>query len=315
MYERLFEKPNVVGAGIGHKIVDGKKTTDLSVVVMVSKKVEKETLRSSELVPSEHQGVPTDVIETGRLKALPTTGRSRPAHGGVSIGHKNITAGTLGVVLNSGFGEKVILSNNHVLADSNNASTGDEILQPGPYDGGKLNADQIARLEKFVPIKFNQSSECPVAEGVAYLGNSIASFLSSSRRLAVATTYNLVDAAIATPLNESDVVKDILQIGTITGHRPALLGMPVRKYGRTTDFTEGSVLAIHATVDVSYGSGRVARFEEQLVSGAMSAGGDSGSLVVHRDSQDAVGLLFAGSSSSTIYSPIEYVLDELDLEF
>ena len=315
MHEKLFENPNVVGVGVGYKTVGGKETSDLSFVVMVSKKIGKSLLDEKQLIPLEHKGVPTDVVETGKFEALSTTGKYRPAPGGVSIGHKDITAGTLGVVLESGFGELVILSNNHVLANSNSASIGDEILQPGPYDGGKLSTDQIARLEKFVPIMFNQASECPVAEGVASFGNSLAGFISSSRRLSVETNYNLVDAAIATPLDGKDVTKNVLEIGTITGSRPALLGMPVRKYGRTTDHTEGTVLAIHATVDVSYGSGQVARYEEQLVSGAMSDGGDSGSLVVHRDSQDAVGLLFAGSSSSTIYSPIDYVLEALDLTF
>jgi len=315
MHEELFEKPNVVGVGVGYKTVRGEKTSDLSFLVMVSKKINRSLLAETQLIPSEHKGVPTDVIETGKFKALETTGKYRPAPGGVSIGHKSITAGTLGVVLESGFGELVILSNNHVLANSNGASIGDEILQPGPHDGGTLLTDQIARLEKFVPIKFNQSSECPVAEGVASFGNSLAGFLSSSRRLSVETTFNLVDAAIATPLESSDVAREILEVGTITGSLPATLGMPVRKYGRTTDHTEGSVLAIHSTVDVSYGTGKVARFEEQVVSGAMSAGGDSGSLVVHRDSQDAVGLLFAGSASSTIYSPIDFVLDALELSF
>lgn len=315
MYEKLFEKPNVVGVGVGYKIVGGQKTSELSFVVMVSKKVEKSDLKSQDLVPLEYAGIPTDVIETGKFEALSTTGKHRPAPGGVSIGHKDITAGTLGVVLMSGFEELVILSNNHVLANSNAAQIGDEILQPGPYDGGRLSSDQIARLEKYVPIKFNQASACPIAEGMASFGNSLAGFISSSRRLSVETEYNLVDAAIATPLEGGDVTKNILQIGSITGSRPALLGMPVRKYGRTTDHTEGIVTAIHATVDVSYGGGNVARYEEQLVSGAMSAGGDSGSLVVHRDSQDAIGLLFAGSDSSTIYSPINYVLEALDLTF
>jgi hypothetical protein len=315
MYEKLFEKPNVVGVGVGYKQVGGEKTSELSFVVMVSKKVEKSALKSGELIPLGFSGIPTDVVETGELKAFSTTGKHRPAPGGVSIGHKDITAGTLGVVLESGFDELVILSNNHILANSNAARIGDEILQPGPYDGGKLSTDQIATLEKYVPIKFNQSSSCPVAEGVASFGNSLAGLVSSSRRLSVETEYNLVDAAIALPLDSRDVAKNVLQIGSIAGSRPALLGMPVRKYGRTTDYTEDVVNAIHATVDVSYGGGNVARFEEQIVSGAMSAGGDSGSLIVHRDSQDAVGLLFAGSASTTIYSPIDYVLDELELTF
>ena len=68
-------------------------------------------------------------------------------------------------------------------------------------------------------------------------------------------------------------------------------------------------------MDVSYGAGRTARFEGQLVAGGMSQGGDSGSLVVDGNSNNAVGLLFAGSTSTTIFCPIEEVLNILNITF
>ena len=52
-------------------------------------------------------------------------------------------------------------------------------------------------------------------------------------------------------------------------------------------------------------------FDQQIVSGPMSQPGDSGSLLVDGDTQRAVGLLFAGSDQTTIYNPIEIVLDLL----
>jgi len=45
----------------------------------------------------------------------------------------------------------------------------------------------------------------------------------------------------------------------------------------------------------------------------MSQGGDSGSLVVAGDALKAVGLLFAGSNQTTIFSPIQAVLDCLQV--
>jgi hypothetical protein len=45
----------------------------------------------------------------------------------------------------------------------------------------------------------------------------------------------------------------------------------------------------------------------------MSQPGDSGSLVVDGGSQRAVGLLFAGSDTTTIYSPIGFVQDLLNV--
>ena len=82
--------------------------------------------------------------------------------------------------------------------------------------------------------------------------------------------------------------------------------MLVKKTGRTTDFTTGKVTSINATVNVNYGGGRVARFCRQIVTTDMSAGGDSGSLVLDLEN-NPVGLLFAGSSTATILNPIAWV--------
>jgi hypothetical protein len=85
----------------------------------------------------------------------------------------------------------------------------------------------------------------------------------------------------------------------------------VKKYGRTTGLTEGTVTAINATVVIRYDKGR-ARFINQIVvqgSGSFSEGGDSGSLIVTSDQNKPVALLFAGSSSTTIGNPIQNVLN------
>jgi len=56
--------------------------------------------------------------------------------------------------------------------------------------------------------------------------------------------------------------------------------MLVQKTARTTNYTTGRITAINATVHVGYGGGRVARFIDQIVTTNISAGGDSGSLVL-----------------------------------
>jgi hypothetical protein len=65
---------------------------------------------------------------------------------------------------------------------------------------------------------------------------------------------------------------------------------------------------------VSYGTNRTAQFDGQIITGPMSQGGDSGSLLVADDLRAAVGLLFAGSSQSTIHNPIQAVLDALEVD-
>ena len=318
----LMARPNVVGVGIGRNVKGGVQTDELCLSVLVADKIAIEGLAPEALVPSQLGSVPTDVVQIGTVRANQVpTGKFRPAPGGVSIGHYQISAGTLGcVVRDRTTGDRLILSNNHVLANSNDATVGDPIIQPGGADGGTVANDLIARLERFCTIDFgtDTGSDCGIASAYAGFGNAIASLLGSRHRVTVLQAnpqaVNLVDAAVARPINDGDVLDEILNIGVVSGTTEGVLGMQVRKSGRTTGYTTGIITTIEATVSVNYGSGRVATFENQFVAGPMSEGGDSGSLIVAADSQQAVGLLFAGSTQSTIFNPIQAVLDCLDVE-
>ena len=208
--------------------------------------------------------------------------RVRPAMGGYSVGHYKITAGTIATCcydlspFPSTPSRYYVLSNNHVLANSNNAHIGDPILQPGPFDGGTFPSDLIARLTRYVPIKFHTATTKPL---------------------------NYVDAAIAEG-NFHDLSREVYWGGYVK----SLFTAPkvndiMQKTGRTTGFTTGKVTNINGTVDVNYGGGRVARFRNQIITTRMGAPGDSGSLVMNRD-EAAVGLLYAGSSTRTIINNI-----------
>jgi hypothetical protein len=316
------EKPrvNVRGLGVGVKWTDGQPTGEPALVVLVTHKVPKDVLSKADLVPPKLEGAQTDVLAIGEPFAggsePPEAGiqtlarRLRPAEGGYSVGHFKITAGTIATCVYDilpggtvsppapGIGvppRYYILSNNHVLANSNNAALGEPILQPGPFDGGVDPTDRIARLSRFVPITFD-----PPVPRVAH--------------------HNLVDAAVAEG-QFHDLDREIYWIGYVQGWRPkhnVTVGTVVKKTGRTTNFTVGRITAINATVDVGYGGGRVARFKDLIVTTNISAGGDSGSLVitVNRGTccNVAVGLLFAGSSIATILNQIENVRALLRVE-
>ena len=318
--DSILKMPNVVGLGTGYKIANGEKTRDLCVITLVSRKLPKTALASSALVPKMLGGIPTDVVEVGEIRAQPSpTDRWRPAPGGVSIGHYQITAGTLGcVVRDKATNARLILSNNHVLANSNDGAIGDPILQPGPVDGGFTGTDTIAHLERFVKIKYgSQPGECNISSALASVANFLARLVGSKHQLQSiridAAATNQVDAALARPVFDGDVLDDILNIGAVSGWVAAELGMPLRKSGRTTGLTSGEVVVLDATVTVGYDAGRQATFDNQIVAGPISKGGDSGSLVVTGDPAKAVGLLFAGSDQATILNPIEMVLNQLDI--
>jgi hypothetical protein len=133
----LLRKANVVGVAVGHKVTDGRETDEPCIVVLVKRKLPEGQLRPDDVVPRRLNNVSTDVVESGEIKALqllnmqgkPRTARWRPAPGGVSIGHIDVTAGTLGCLVERN-GEVFILSNNHVLANANLGKVGDPIPQP-----------------------------------------------------------------------------------------------------------------------------------------------------------------------------------------
>jgi hypothetical protein len=329
--------------------------------VLVERKVPVAALAAAEAVPKEINGVKTDVVEIGYIRAYDTPrDRYRPEiPSGVSIGHYKVTAGTLGtIVTDRTTGEKLILSNNHVLANSNNSLVGDAILQPGTADGGQNPADMVARLERFVTLRYVDDPDtppptpsptptppptpgapgsCSVFNTVVSAVNAAAALVGSHQRVAptsasvhsasvaapqaavagpinavAQTPENLVDCALAKPLDPTKFTGEILGIGQVHGTKPAALGMAVRKSGRTTGYTTGTITLLNATVNVAYGN-RTARFSGQIITTPMSQGGDSGSLLVDGTSNVAVGLLFAGSDQSTIFNPIDNVLSALQI--
>ena len=333
--DEFMKKKGVVGVGVGYKVKDGIKTDKESIVVMVEKKIESVNIKPEDSIPLYAEGFPTDIVETGKLKALGYYERERPAVPGISLGHFDITAGTFGAVVYDASGFPYILSNNHVVANTNDAFKMDHIYQPGPMDGGRVE-DTIGYLEKFIPIGFGEKPDeppdpppteypCSMAEAYASLGNAIARLFKRGTRV---MTYfpvanadkphevwiNYVDCGIVKPSNPDIISPEIKDIGVPIGIVGASLGQAVQKTGRTTGHTVGTVQMIHATVNVDYGKGELARFEEQIVTDDMSNGGDSGSLLLTRFGDPrAVGLLYAGSPVSTIYNPIDFVLDVLGM--
>jgi hypothetical protein len=178
-----------------------------------------------------------------------------------------------------------LLSNNHVIADSNRARIGDPILQPGPADGGVL-ADQIGTLEAFVPINFPGPNLVDAAVGF--------------------TSFEFVDPRHVTyVLNPTPMA--------------ASLGMTVKKDGRTTQATVGTVTDVSANISVGYPGG-VAQFRDQVgirgSGGPFSLGGDSGSLVVTASSNQPVALVFAGNTDGSLSfaNPIAAVIQSLGIQ-
>lgn len=68
--KQLFSLPNVISLGIGPKIREGQSTGETAIKVFVSKKVDQGDLEAHDRVPTELDGVPTDVEVLGPSKKL-----------------------------------------------------------------------------------------------------------------------------------------------------------------------------------------------------------------------------------------------------
>jgi hypothetical protein len=216
-------------------------------------------------------------------------------------------SGTLGALLTRS-GTQYILSNNHVLAESDKAKTGDPVSQPGLVDNNCSAGQTVANLSQFVKLESGTGTGTPP------------------------TYTGIADAAMAQVVSgKVDATGAILQLGTVSAGlaQPAppsstmgtpAVGMQVAKSGRTSGLTCSSIAAVNVQVEIDYspscGSNATAFtviFNNQIdiVSTSFSAAGDSGSLIVDANTARPVGLLYGGSPSDTVANPIADVLNGL----
>ncbi|HVF92486.1 MAG TPA: hypothetical protein VNH22_20635, partial [Blastocatellia bacterium] len=180
------------------------------------------------------------------------------------------SAGTFGALVEDSQGF-YILSNNHVLANENRLPLRSAIFQPGIIDDGNPTTDQIAELENFIFLE----------PGV----------------------FNKVDCAIAKVMDRSQVSNSIIGIGPPRGVGRAFNDMIVHKFGRSTGYRAGRVTSINTDLKLKYKTGSFL-FEEQIIIQGLNGNifadqGDSGSLVLQRETQMAVGLLIGVGRSNT----------------
>lgn len=311
MHQRIADLQGRAGelvhaVGIGRKRVHGKLTDTVAIRLYVARKLPKRLLGLAALLPSQVAGIATDVIEAPpayfALPLAPCTmkrlTRQRPVQPGSSLGNVNVIGGTLGARVRSRkpgeHGLRLMLSNNHVLADFGVAPIGSEICQPAVGDGGEPG-DVVGRLLRFAPIIIGTQAD------------------------------NRVDAAVASVDGSVALSSSICTVGAINGVALPVVDLAVHKHARTTGYSSGVIDDVDCDVLVPLSRTdptRVARFTHQLRirprtgSSRFAQGGDSGALVVGKSSNAAVGLLFAcpDNGSYAYANPIQDVLDTLEVD-
>lgn len=294
----LLKRSGVTGVGIGFKRVGGQKTDVIAIQVFVE---HKRNVPARQLIPAVIQGIETDVIQ-GKMFAhclqkpiaeiTPSDDVKiyNPLIGGISIGpcrtvDSYVFAGTLGVVVNdNATGNPLLLSNYHIFVLNDVGAPGDQMTQPSRVDGGRCPDHIVGEL---VRGHFGDNVDCAVA--------------SSTHR---------------------EVACEIAEIGVVNGITEAVLGMAVRKRGRTTGLTYGIVDSIDLSIKVDYGGflattvfrNQIGISVDETRNTKFGIPGDSGSVVV--DSQNRIaGLYFAGDADGVygIANPIGLVLEALDI--
>lgn len=289
--------PGVTGIDVGFKEVDGQTTNQLAIRVHVAQK--KDRVPVNQRVPADIDGIVTDVLQRDYepqvasaaldMSALADTTHYATLQGGVSMGPSrviggSIFAGTLGaIVIDNVTNQHAALTNFHVACVDSTWHVGDRMVQPSRIDTGVVPADEFGAILR-------------------------------------ATLSGAVDGGLISidPAKSSSC--DIAEIGQVRGTKAATLGMLVRKRGRTTGLTYGSVDGLSATVNVNYGDGIGLRTLSNQVSiktdttrnPLFSDHGDSGSAIVD-DTGYVVALLFAGAGTGTVGNPIASVLSELNI--
>jgi len=245
------------------------------------------TVANTGKIAASIDGIPVVVEETGPFTANALTGQYRPVPIGVSVGNNNECAsGTIGcqVIKN---GVKYILSNNHVLARENAAAIGESIVQPGRYDTRCKASSQVATLSDFQAIKFGGTANTMDAAIAQYISSVTVSCATP------AAYYGFPGTTVVSPS----------------------VGLAVKKVGRTTSLTTGTISSINVAINVGYTNGTAYFTGQFMTSKNFTKSGDSGSLVVtNNTAANPVGLLFAGSTQgNAVCNPIGPVLSRFNV--
>lgn len=247
-------------------------------------------VESEEVIEKLPRTLDTEKVDyrvVGKLKPLTQLmveipWRTRPLVGGVSVSPDMSVAGTLGICFEDG----TAITNAHVV--SMNFSSGEYIgpgnpvYQPAFIDGGS-EEDLVGYVQSYIRLD----------PGLP----------------------NRVDASLIR-LVEGFTPWYVQDIGMVDGLGVPEEGMNIRKYGRTTGLTEGTVTYTGATVVVDYELFGDMTFEDVLIiEPAIVDNGDSGSVAICSNANKLVGLNFAGSDYISVSIPIQNVLSAFEQEY
>jgi len=203
IWNELKVKQNVNGISqvIQKKIIEGRTTDTPCIRVYVTKKKPLDQLSLHDEIPKMIDDIRTDVVEIGEIKILQVdkTAKRRPVDIGISVGHWQITAGSLGMHYIKD-GQLYIGSNAHVLTPSADLPvdgfTEKRITQPGPYHLGGGGGDD------------DGDSWCPLSRVIVFCLNKIWALLGRSTRFKATLPKQYEEYVVGNYFWHSQIIAD-----------------------------------------------------------------------------------------------------------
>ncbi|MEY2529366.1 MAG: hypothetical protein QOJ05_1456 [Verrucomicrobiota bacterium] len=272
---------NVVGIGIARKRTK-ERDRAVGITFYVRHKLTPDQLKqwpALHRLPKKILGVPTDVMEAGEPRLLGnSTVPARPAHPGAQITVRQPNGmdqfGTFGALVEDDAGRRYVLCNNHVLSDFGQTPAGTRVFQPAP-------PSRFARLSVAVPIDptFPNDTDCALAS---------------------LDSVTNADGRLRAPL------------GPLSSAEPAGVdhGTKVAKRGAVTGLRRGTVHSPAFAVDL--GGFKFENLIQIEDDGAPFCDhGDSGALIVDRDTRAPVALLMGRMGNFNFACSLDRVLARL----
>ncbi len=209
----------------------------------------------------------------------------RPIRPGIAISSIDSGIGTLGAIGYGPNNERIIITNNHVLAfvfrsDIKLGYLGESIFQPvvTPYAEHK-----VGYLKGF-----------QIADSTWY-----------------GADLHYIDASYAI-IDEKMPIEETSMGGFVQGSSSvAILDDEVKKYGLRTAFTEGKITAVDVDIKDELG---IFIFKDQILSDIHGDHGDSGSAIIRKSDNSVLGLLWGGVPDSSGKLTLKAICDAYNIE-
>lgn len=286
-----LSKPNIVGLDVDKKIIDGKETEAWAIVVYVVKKKNFAEFSIDDFpVPNEIElhialpeggyritNVPTDIVESGLIRAYALDGYQRPCQGGYQISGKQIEGkspkATLGVNI-VWEGKYRLLTCNHGISDNGENKT---VWQPYSVQGWEL-----ATITGYTPVITYPNEEQPFPQ------------------------ENFQDLAWC-DIDENLGSSTIYNIGIPKGIRKPVVGEIVRMVGmQTAQVMEATIQSTDAKVRFELKKNQWAWFNKMIrLNKSIAQPGDSGAAYVGKDNC-VVGINVSGNDNFTYGCALKY---------